>query len=92
MEQKKQIKAEVIRKAVRAARNFWETGDVKHLEARRNYCKSLATQLGSFRTNTFVEIIDGIVESEKITGNKTLFQTIYKIFELLGYEVVNEVK
>lgn len=71
---------------IRTTRKFWETGDKDYLAAKHNAADELARQAfgSAYRWSCLHDIVSGCLQLRKDTPN----ESIYKVLEILGLEVV----
>lgn len=72
--------------AIRLEKKYWQTGDPDLLPAVTRAEKKAVHTDDYLPRGAFIDIISGITQIRPFPAN----ETYYKIFEILGYEIVNE--
>lgn len=93
---KKQIEKITLDSATETLLLFYKSGKKVFLEIHHENCDELSEQAFNSKCEwgLFTDIITGAVKNHRLEKdeNKFLYSTVQKIFELLGFEVVGEVK
>ena len=89
---KRQIKKETLKEIIRLYRKYWKIGDIDILGTKSQKCEELSIQaFGNDNAwSSIGDIVSGITSLCCHYGMNITYETIYKVFELLGFEIVEE--
>lgn len=88
---KRQIKKETLKELIRIYRKYWKTGDVDILGTKNQKCDELSIQAFG-RANACLsmsDIVGGITTLCCHHGMNITYEAIYKVFEIIGFEIVD---
>lgn len=84
----KKVNKDQLNELIRLSRKYWKRGDADILDTRTSLAREMSYK--AFKTesywNNFADLVDGCVNLNKHSSNRD----IYKIFEILGFEIVQE--
>lgn len=80
---KMKINVKDLDELIRLSRKYWETGDRDILIAKYAINDKLPSNHYSF---AYSDIVDGCIQINK----NCAYETIHKVFELLGFELIKE--
>lgn len=89
---KTQIKKETLKEAIRIAIKRYKKNDSDFVTLLINQCNDISYQAFSrdFYNIQFVDIILSIVCLRERANMNITYETIYKVFELLGFEILEQ--
>lgn len=88
----RQIKKETLKELIKVYLKYWKTDDVDLLDKRINLGRDLSIQSFSNYSNVllFTDIVGALTFGKVYRGLKITYETIYKVFETIGFEIVDK--
>ena len=90
----KKIKKETLNLLIRQSRKYWRTGDTKLLKRKWELGDLLAKQCGlKYDGSLFSNIVDAMASCDNCNDDiNYIRRDYYKVFETLGFTIVEEIE
>ena len=88
----RQIKKETLKELIKVYLKYWKTDDVDLLDKKINLSRDLSIQSFSNEKSLFLfsDIVGALTFEKVYRGLKITYETIYKVFEMIGFEIVDK--